>query len=47
MGAQICVFSQLKIRKVYTIIAVSVIDGKESDSAANSIYENNLHRITG
>ncbi len=26
--------------------ALSVVGGKESDSAANSIYENNLHIIT-
>ncbi len=39
---------ELMIFNVYTKNSdLSVIGGKESDSAANSIYGTNLHRITG
>ncbi len=44
---QICVFLK-NLRFLARILnALSVIGGKESDSAAISIYINNLHRITG
>ncbi len=41
-------FSQkLMIFNVYPSCSICFFGGKESDSAANTIFEKNMHRITG